>query len=190
MLKNCLPSILLAGLVAFGTQTASGQMVVHAVSGIVKTINPASKSIDVDLEDGSKAHFKTSSKRVPLSFDNDLRGDAVDASAYTQLDAFVVVYYYGFGDDRTAVAIKDLGKDTFQKFNGTVTAFDKHSRILTVKTLKAGTVKFHISEKAVIDTGASLQSGQKFSPGKGYTVRLTATGSGDEYTAVFIRSRR
>ena len=97
MPRNGFLSILLAGAIALGSQTASGQMVVHAVSGTVKAINPSSKSIDVQVEDGTNGHFKTSSKSsVKLSFDNDLRGDAVDATAFHDLDSFVVVYYYGF----------------------------------------------------------------------------------------------
>lgn len=52
MLRKCLQSIVLAGVAAIGSQTALGQMVVHAVSGTVKAITPASNSIDVDIEDG------------------------------------------------------------------------------------------------------------------------------------------
>lgn len=190
MPRNCLPLILLAGVFAFGSQVAAGQMIVHAVSGTVKTTNPTSKSIDVDIEDGSKGHFKISSgKSVPLSFDDDLRKDSVSPSS-TEVGSFVVVYYYGFGDDRTAVAIKDLGKGPFDKVNGKVVAFDKHGQILTVLTGKAEILKFQLSEKAVVDSGLSVESGKKYNPGKGYTVRVTATGQSGKQTAVFIRSRR
>ncbi|CAN5707649.1 hypothetical protein BH10ACI4_BH10ACI4_23130 [soil metagenome] len=191
MRRNGFFSLLLAGAIALASQSASGQMVVHAVSGTVKAINPASKSLDVQIEDGATGHFKTSSKSsVALSLDNDLRGDAVDATDFHEPDSFVVVYYYGFGDNRTAVAIKDLGKGPFQKFEGTVLSFDKHQHVLSVKTKKSGIVKFRLSEKIVVDTGISLQSGQKYNPRKGYTVRVTATESNGEHVAVFVRSRQ
>lgn len=187
--KYVLTFLLVAASV--GSKTSYGQMVVHAVSGTVKTVNSASKSIDVEIEDGSMGHFKTSSKSsVALSFDNDLRGDAVDASAFHDPNSFVVVYYYGYGEARTAVAIKDLGKGPFEKFNGSVVNFDKRDHTVTVRTIKDGSVKFRLSEKAVVDTGTSLQSGQKYSPRKGYTVRVTATQSNGEHVAVFVRSRR
>jgi len=191
MLKSCFVSLVFSGVILSGAQTASCQMVVHAVSGAVKVINPSSNSIDVDVEDASRGHFKTSSKSsVALDFDNDLRGDAVDANTFRDTNSFVVVYYYGFGDNRTAVAIKDLGKGPFDKFTGTVLDFDKHNHILSVQTKKAGKVEFRLSEKAVVDTGTSLQSGEKYRPGKGYTVRVTATASNGEHVALFVRSRR
>lgn len=191
MLGTKLLSLLLVWVATFGSLSASGQMVVHAVSGTVKSIDPASKSIDVDVEDGSRGHFKTASKSsVALSLDNDLRGDAVDASAFHGADSFVVIYYYGFGSDRTAVAVKDLGKGPFEKFNGTVLDFDKHDRMFTVKTNKAGNVKFRISDQVIVDMGVSLESGKKYSPRKGNTVRVTATKSNGEYSAAFVRSRR
>lgn len=191
MLRKCLQSIVLAGVAAIGSQTALGQMVVHAVSGTVKAITPGSNSIDVDIEDGSQGHFKASSKSsVALSFDNDLRGDAVDASAFHETGSFVVIYYYGFGDDRTAVAIKDLGKGPFKKVTGSVVDFNKHDRSLTVRTDKGQNEKFQLSETAVVDTGIGLQSGRKYSPRKGYAVRVTATGSNGQQVAVFVRSRQ
>lgn len=190
MIGKCLALMLLAGVVTFGVRKADGQMVVHAVSGTIKAIQP-SKTIDVEIEEGSKQRFKISSKgSVPLSFDNDLKADSVDASTFTKVGEFVVVYYYGFGDDRTAVAIKDLGAGPFTKVDGTVKAFDRHKRVLDVQTEKGDIVKFKLSDKAVVDIGLGLESARKYSAGKGYTVRVTSMESNGEQVAVFVRSRQ
>ena len=130
-MRNSFLFALLVGI-SFGAQTTKCQMVVHAVSGTVIAINPATKSLDVDIEDGSKDHFKTSSKSsVALSFDGDLRGDAVDASDFHEIGSFAVIYYYGLDSNRIAVAIKDLGKGQFEKTKGTVVDFNKHDHLLT-----------------------------------------------------------
>jgi len=191
MLKKSVLLALLIGILCFSAQSARCQMVVHAVSGTVKAINPSSKSIDVDFEDGSKGHFKTSSKSsVTLSFDNDLRGDAVDASDFKDVGSFAVIYYYGFASNRTAVAIKALGKGPFEKTVGKVVDFNKHDRLLTVRKSTGGNETFRLSDQAVVDTGMSLQSGRKYSPGKGYSVRVTAMQSNGDNVAVFVWSRR
>ena len=182
---------IVVGILALGSRPAFCQMVVRAVSGTVKAINPVSHTIDVETEGSQNGRFQTASRgSVALSFDDDLRGDAVDADTFHNVDSFVVIYYYGFGGDRTAVAIKDLGKGPFVKFNGTVVGFDKHDETLSVKTLKAGTLQFRVSDKAVVDTGTSLQSSRKYSPRKGYAVRVTATERNGDQAAIFIRSRR
>lgn len=68
--------------------------------------------------------------------------------------------------------------------------FNKHDRSLTVRTDKGQNEKFQLSETAVVDTGIGLQSGRKYSPRKGYAVRVTATGSNGQQVAVFVRSRQ
>lgn len=190
MMRKCLSLMLVAGAVTFAGCTAHGQMTVHAVSGKVTAVHPDMKTMDVDVEDGTRGHFKVASETsVPLSFDNDLRASAVDASTYHQVGHYVVVYYYGFGDDRTAVAVQDLGEGPFDKVEGTVKAFDRHKHVLAVQTAKDGVVNFKLSDKAVVDIGMGLESARKYSAGKGYTVRVTSTEANGEKTAVFVRSR-
>ena len=114
--------------------SAGAQMVVHAVSGMVKAINANSKTMDVAVENGTVSEFKLpNDAKVALDFDNALRSDSVDASKFEHVGDFVVVYYYGYDDNRTAVAVKDLGAGPYQKVEGTVAAFDKHNRTMTVK---------------------------------------------------------
>lgn len=168
---------------------AGAQMVVHAVTGIVKAVNN-SQTMDVAVDEGSTSEFKLSeTKKVALDFDNVLRADSVDANKFQHVGDFVVVYYYGFDNNQTAVAVKDLGAGPFQKIDGTVTSFDKHTRTLTVKDDGGKTDQFALSDHLVVDTGMSVASGRGYDPHKGYSVRVTYTSSEGKNTAVFIRSR-
>jgi hypothetical protein len=171
--------------------SAGAQMVVHAVSGVVKAINPDSKTMDVTVESGATSQFKLPSKaKVTLDFDKALQSDSVEASAFQHVGNFVVVYYYGFDDDRTAVAVKDLGAGPFLKDEGTVVSFDKHARTMTVKDDGGKSETFALNDQLVVDSGLSVASGRNYDPRKGYHVTVTYTQAGDKNSAVFIRSRQ
>ncbi len=170
--------------------TAGAQMIVHAVSGTVKTINPATKTIDVTVDSGDTSEFKLApNAKVTLDFDNTLRSDATAANKFQKVGDYAVVYYYGYDDDRTAVAIKDLGAGPFQKIEGTVVNFDKHSRTMTVKDDAGKTETFVLGPHLVVDLGMSVASGRSYDPHKGYSVRVTYSNEGGKNTAVFVRSR-
>ena len=171
--------------------SSGAQMVVHAVSGVVKAINPDSKTMDVTVEGGATSQFKLPSKaKVTLDFDKALQSDSVEASAFQHVGNFVVVYYYGFDNDRTAVAVKDLGAGTFLKAEGTVVSFDKHSHTMTVKDDGGKPETFALDDHLVVDSGMSVSGGRSFDPHKGYHVTVTYTQAGDKNSAVFIRSRQ
>lgn len=170
--------------------TAGAQMVVHAVSGTVKAINPATKTMDVTVESGDTSEFKLASNaKVTLDFDNTLRADATDADKFQKVGDYAVVYYYGYDSNETAVAVKDLGAGPFQKIDGTVVNFDKHSRTMTVKDDAGKTETFVLGAHLVVDVGMSVENGRSYDPHKGYSVRVTYTTADGKNTAVFVRSR-
>lgn len=171
--------------------SVGAQMVVHAVSGVVKAINPDSKTMDVTVDSGATSQFKLPSKaKVTLDFDKALQSDSVEASAFQHVGNFVVVYYYGFDDDRTAVAVKDLGAGPFLKAEGTVVSFDKHTRTMTVKDDGGKSGPFALDDHLVVDSGMNVASGRSYDPHKGDHVTVTYTQAGDKNSAVFIRSRQ
>jgi hypothetical protein len=170
--------------------SAGAQMVVHAVSGMVKTIDPHAKTMDVAVDSEGTSQFKLANARVALDFDNALRSDSVEPGKFEHVGDFVVVYFYGYDGDRTAVALKDLGTGPLEKIEGTVVSFDKHSRTLTVKDDAGKSGAFVLSDHLVVDTGVSVASGRSYDPHKGWQVRVTYAKTGDKNTAVFIRSRQ
>lgn len=170
--------------------TAGAQMMVHAVSGTVKAINPGSKTMDVTVESGDTSEFKLApNAKVNLDFDNTLRTDATDADKFQKVGDYAVIYYYGYDSNQTAVAVKDLGAGPFQKIDGTVVNFDKHSRTMTVKDSGGKTESFVLGPHLVVDLGMSVESGRSYDPHKGYSVRVTYKTDGGKNTAVFVRSR-
>ena len=171
--------------------TAGAQMVVHAVSGMVKAVNPDSKTMDVTVENGDTSQFKLPSKaKMTVDFDKALPLDSVSAGEFKHVGDYAVVYYYGYGNDRTAVAVKDLGAGPFQKIEGTVVSFDKHDRTMTVKDDAGKSETIALTDHMVLDTGLSVSSGRGYEPHKGYYMVATYTQAGDKNTAVFLRSRR
>ncbi|HEY4011289.1 MAG TPA: hypothetical protein VGM11_14135 [Acidobacteriaceae bacterium] len=166
---------------------ARAQMMVHAVTGVVKSINSPS-TMEVAVEGGTTSEFNLSNKNVSLDFDNNLRADSVDASKFNHVGDFVVVYYYGFDSDQTAVAVKDLGAGPYKKVDGTVVNFDKHDRTMTIKDSAGKTEQIALSDHLVVDSGLKVQSGRTYDPEKGAQVRVTYTTAGAKNTAVFLRS--
>jgi hypothetical protein len=170
--------------------SASAQMVVHAVSGMVKAINANSKTMDVVVDNGMMSKFNLpTGVKVTLDFDNALRSDSVNASKFEHVGDFVVIYYYGYDDNRTAVAVKDLGAGPYQKVEGTVAAFNKHNRTMTVKDDSGKTETFALDEHLVVDRGISVDSGRGYSAHKGDHVTVTYASAADKNSAVFIRTR-
>jgi hypothetical protein len=163
---------------------ASAQMIVHAVTGSVKAVTP--QGISVAVDDGSVSLFRiTPSTNVSLKFPGDLRSNATEPAHFQKVGDFVVLYYYGYGLQRTAVAIKDLGAGPFSKCEGTVVTFDKHSRQLTLKDSTGKQVALVLDDALIIDTDSGVDSGRKFSPHKGDDVRVTF-GAGTPATVAFL----
>lgn len=170
--------------------SAGAQMVVHAVSGMVKVVNNDSKTMILTEDNGDVSIFKLpSDAKVTLDFDKALLSDSVEASKFGHVGNYVVVYYYGYDNDRTAVAVKDLGTGPFQKFEGTVMSFDKHTRTMAAKDDGGKSETFALDEHLIVDSGVTVASGRGYDPHKGYHVIVTYSQTGDKNSAVFIRSQ-
>lgn len=168
-----------------GAAAASGQMIVHAVSGEVKAVTPGNISVAPDSS-GSESQFTIAgSGNVQLNFGSDLKASSVMPSKFDKIGDYALVYYYGYGDQRTAVAVKDLGTGPFTKTQGTVESFDKHTRTLTLKDESGKDVSLVLDEHMVVDTDQGVDTGRKFSPHKGDHVRVTYA-AGTPATVAFL----
>ena len=98
---------------------ANAQQVVHALAGTVTNINPTNKTIIINTDDGSEGLFKeTTMSNVSLDFAKDLRADSIPADSFTKKGTHVIVYYFGDSDERTAIALQDLGGGPLKKISG------------------------------------------------------------------------
>ena len=96
MLKACLPAFLLVGFFSFTNCVADAQEVVHAISGVVTSIDSAKKTIDLNTVDGSQDFFKDlANSGTSLDFDKAIREDSTAANEFTKVGAKVIVFYFG-----------------------------------------------------------------------------------------------
>lgn len=96
-------------------QAAVAEDVVHAVSGIVKSVDKTSKTMVVKTADGTEHTIKWTDKTTVKGVD--ASGKAVAAGSVDTYDglkdgAKVSVKYTEKGGEKTAVAIKDASKAT------------------------------------------------------------------------------
>ena len=133
---------LLVGYLSLCTFIASAQEVVHALTGTVTSMNPG-KTIQVDTDDGAEVDFKDLTKsNIPLEFATDLRAQATSADRFNTKGTHVIVYYFGEGDPRTAVALQGLPPEPLKRTIGTVVNFDKHQRLMTVESTPGAFSRF------------------------------------------------
>ncbi|MES2393595.1 MAG: hypothetical protein V4555_18300 [Acidobacteriota bacterium] len=160
-------------------------MTVHAVTGMVNAVTPTSLSLAAS--NGVTSEFTIDpSARVSVTFDSGLRADTAAPAQFNKVGDFVVVYYYGYDTQRTAIAIKDLGAGPFTKAQGTVVAFDKHTRSLTLRNASGKETSLVLEDSLIVDTDTGVSAGRRFSPHKGDQVRVTYT-AGTPATVAFLR---
>ena len=112
-------NVLLAGLfvlaAAVAWQNAVAEDVVHAVSGVVKSVDKTSKTMVVKTADGTEHTIKWTDKTTVKGVD--ATGKSVAAGSLDTYDglkegAKVSVKYTEKGSEKTAVAVKDASKAT------------------------------------------------------------------------------
>jgi hypothetical protein len=98
----------------------------------------------------------------------------------------VIVYYFGFGDLRTVVAMRSLGPGPFTQSAGKVVSFDKKVRALTIADQSGGAQLFEVASDTVADTEMGAMGGLGFQPSKGDPVQVTSAVVNGNRTALFI----
>jgi hypothetical protein len=187
MMKALLKACLGAACFTLVIAVAQCQQRIHAVSGTVTSINPKISMIEVDTDDGSSGHFRwMKSQGQAVEFDKTVSADATAADKFTTNGHHVIVYYFGEGTVRTAVALHDLGDGSVEKSTGTVVKLNRHDRMLTIKNGAGTEVSFHLDPKTVADTATGVMQGFKFDLSKGDQVRVTAAQVNGSDTALLI----
>lgn len=185
LVKGCV----LAACVVSVPVCVAGQEVVHALTGTVSSIDQASHSISVlqDVGGDTTYHDMTNSK-AKVDFDKKVQAMTISADAFKDKGAYVIVFYFGMDENRTAVAIKNLGSGPFASTVGTVTDFDR-GRSVTVKDESGAVQTFKINSDTIAEAGSGVIEGTRFSAGHGDQVRIVSAVQGGSPTALFIRPR-
>jgi hypothetical protein len=166
---------------------ALAQSMIHAVSGTVTSISPKIRMIEIATDDGTSGHFQWMSKSDgPIMFDKTVSSDSTAVDKFATKGSHVIVYYFGDGEIRTAVAVRDLGSVPMKLISGKVIKCDRHDHLLTIHNDSGAEVTFHLDPKTVGDTETGVEQGFHFNFDKGTAVRVTATQVDDGVTALLI----
>jgi hypothetical protein len=188
MMKGEFKTCILAACFLLVSVAATAQEVVHALTGTVTSIDASAKTITIYTDNRSEGLFKdmTNSKTL-LEFDKDIRANATAVDSFKMKGAYVIVFYFGGGDVRTAIALRSLGAGPFSKDTGIVVKIEGKNSISIAD--ESGTLKsFKLTSNTVAETlyGAVIRS--KYQPHKGDKVRVTATAVNGSATALLINT--
>ena len=162
MLKVLTRTFVYAGCLVSVSVPLRAQVVIHALTGTVSSIDNAANTITVFQDNGAKGEFRgISDTKVRLEFDKKIAAGTTAASRFDQKGAYAIVFYFGDVDNRTAVALKSLGAGPFTSMVGTVDKFDGHSHYIWVKD-ESGTVQaFKIGSGTVAEGTMGVVEGVK-----------------------------
>ncbi len=173
-----------AASVSLSCLAASAQEMVHATQGTVSSTSTGSLSLQAP--DGSGGTFKElSDSDSQHAVAKDLRTVVTPADKFSTNGNHVVLLFEGYGDTRTAVAVRDLGTAPVTTTTGAVEHFDKHVHELTLKTADGKTINIKLDEKTIADTPNGVTDGTRFDPPHNSHVTV-AIASNTPDTAVLI----
>jgi hypothetical protein len=187
MLKRAVTAGFILAAISLCPVTASAQWVIHALGGKLKSTNTASKTIILDTDDGTPGDFQIPQlSKVNMNFDKEVRAETTAPDKFTGGGGHVIVFFFGDGVLRTAVAVESAGAGPFEKITGSVVKYDKHDHVLTLQT-EAGDKTFAITDKTIVDTPDGVVPGRKFSAERGDHLRLLAQPKGAGPQILLVR---
>jgi len=188
MMKEILKTCLLAACFLLVSDAATAQEVVHALSGTVTSIDTSAKTITVYTDNRSEGFFKDlTNPKTPIEFDKDIRASATAVDSFKMKGAYVIVFYFGGGDVRTAVALRSLGAGPFSKDTGTIVKIGGKNSISIAD--ESGALKsFKLTSNTVAETVYGAMIGSKYQPHKGDKVRVTAAVVNGSKTALLVNT--
>jgi hypothetical protein len=169
---------------------AMAQEVVHALTGTVSSIDPVGKTITVFLDGGSQGVFKgMANSKTSLSVDKKLLAAATTADAFNKNGAYVIVFYFGGTDARTAVALRSLGTGPFTAMEGTVVRSESHDHAISVQDKSGAVQTFKLNADTVAESYSGAVDGLKFQAQKDSHVRVVGTSQNGDLVALFVSER-
>ena len=189
MLRRIPVTLIVLGCLTFtSTIAAKAQEVVHALTGTIKSIDAGGKTITIFTDKGSEATFQClTNPQTRLVFDKKIRADAKAADTFKDM-GYVIVFYFGNSDVRTAVALRALGAGPFTSGAGTVVKFAARARSVSIKDESGAIQSFKLTADTVAETGVGVLDGSKFHSNEGDRVRIVAKAEDGSPSALFIHA--
>jgi len=180
---------LFVGCFWLASVVATAQEVVHALAGTVSNINLTAKTLTIFTDDGSYGTFKDlTNPDTRLDFDKRIRAGATVANTFNKKGAYAIVFYFGEGNARTAVAVRSLESGPLTKNTGVVTKFDGRAHLLSIQDGSGKVLSFKIASDTVAETGIGVVEGLKFQPQKDKKLQVIASLTNGSATALFINA--
>jgi Cu/Ag efflux protein CusF len=126
--------------------------VVSAVSGTVKKVDAATKTVTVETDDGAKHAFHYT-KDLSVHGAKDVAKTPEETLQGVKDGSKVAVHYTAVGGRETAHEVDVIGDDGLKVTKGTVTRIDRGSKLIAVKTEDGSEETFHLTERAAKDSG-------------------------------------
>ena len=150
--------------------------------------------ITLTSNDGTRTVVKEEAQNHPrYDFDKALQTEADDSFTFDKQVDRVILYYFGEGWQRRAVAIKDLGPDPLKLTSGQVAHWDRHHHVISVKAADGTKQTFQLDNKTAVDTPMGVVNGDKFDPQTGDQILikyLNKDGNNDAISPARARQRR
>lgn len=167
---------------------ASAQQVIHALAGTVTSIDAPAKTITVFTNDRSGGLFKDmTDPNTPIISDKNIRAVSTSVDTFNKKGAYAIIFYYGAGDGRTAVALRNLGAGPFSRDTGTIVKIDGKNSI-SIANGSGAINSFGLTATTVAETDYGAVVGFKYQPHMGDKVRVTAMSVKGNATALFINT--
>jgi hypothetical protein len=188
MLKAMWCGCVFAACLGSLTVSATAQQVVHALTGTVSSIDDLSKTLIVFQDNGSEGQFKDmTSAKTHIVIDKKVALESASPDSFKKKGAYVIVFYCGDNDDRTAVALKNLGAGPFTSVEGTVVKYDSKQHSISLQDTSGAPQTFKIAQDTVAEGYMGVVDGYKFQAQKGDHIRVVGTTDNSGATALFVR---
>jgi hypothetical protein len=180
--------VLIAGAVlAAGCCVSPAQEVIHALTGVASKVDSSAHTITLTDSDGTQTVVKDYAKNHPrYDFDKTLQSDATESAAFDKQGDRVILYYFGDGYQRRAVAVKDLGQTPLKLTSGEVTHWDRHHHVITIKAADGTKQTFQLDNKTAVDTPMGVVNEEKFDPQNGDQISVKYLNKDGNNDAVFL----
>jgi len=187
MFRALVKFCLLLSCTVFLSASVAAQEVVHAVTGTVSSIDKATHSIAV-LQDvgGSKVFQNLANPKTRYTLDKKVQAGTIAADAFKDDGAYVIAFYYGTDENRTLVALKNLGSGPFASTVGTIKKFDR-GRSVTIQDESGAMQTFKINPDSVGEAEFGVVDGSRFQAQSGSRIRIVSSVVDGAPTALFLR---
>ncbi len=176
-----------ATIFAAACSVSPAQEVIHALTGVATKVDSSTHTITLTENDGTQSIIKDDSKSHPrYDFDKALESSATASSDFDKQGDRVILYYFGDGWQRRAVAVKDLGPAPMKIATGVVKHWDRHHHVITIKAADGTTQTFQLDASTAVDTPTGVVNGDRFDPQNGDQISIKYVNKDQNNEAVFL----